>query len=215
MAHPAALRVFLIGGSPRRKSSTSSVLNWIGERLREGGCEVDLLDLAEEPLPHFNPDTTYSAAHYGPLRERVHRADVLVLATPDYHGSVSGALTNFLDHFWKEFTGKLFGSVVASHEKGLTATDQIRTVVRQCYGWSLPYSVAYAEPDDVKDGEIVTACQQACPADAILFGDANDKSTAVSKAKASPRNYAILAELGTKPRTTYLSDVTKIGRAHV
>ena len=157
MAHPAALRVFLIGGSPRRKSSTSSVLNWIGERLREGGCEVDLLDLAEEPLPHFNPDTTYSAAHYGPLRERVHRADVLVLATPDYHGSVSGALKNFLDHFWKEFTGKLFGSVVASHEKGLTATDQIRTVVRQCYGWSLPYSVAYAEPDDVKDGEIVSA----------------------------------------------------------
>jgi FMN reductase len=156
MAHPAALRVFLIGGSPRRKSSTSSVLNWIGERLREGGCEVDLLDLAEEPLPHFNPDTTYSAAHYGPLRERVHRADVLVLATPDYHGSVSGALKNFLDHFWKEFTGKLFGSVVASHEKGLTATDQIRTVVRQCYGWSLPYSVAYAEPDDVKDGKIVS-----------------------------------------------------------
>jgi FMN reductase len=132
-------------------------LNWIAERLRAGGCEVDLLDLAEEPLPHFNPDTTYSAAHYGPLRERVHRADVLVLATPDYHGSVSGALKNFLDHFWKEFTGKLFASVVASHEKGLTATDQIRTVVRQCYGWSLPYSVAYAEPDDVKDGEIVSA----------------------------------------------------------
>jgi len=60
----------------------------------------------------------------------------------------------------------------------------------------------------VRDGEIVTACQQACPSDAILFGDINDKDSRVSKAKASPRNYAILAELGTKPRTTYLSDVT-------
>jgi len=60
----------------------------------------------------------------------------------------------------------------------------------------------------LRDGEIVTACQQACPSDAILFGDINDKASKVSLAKASPRNYAILAELGTKPRTTYLGDVS-------
>ena len=74
--------------------------------------------------------------------------DAIVIATPDYHGSMSGAVKNFLDYHWKEFTGKLFGYVVASHEKGLTVMDQLRTAVRQCYGWSLPYGVATHGAED-------------------------------------------------------------------
>jgi molybdopterin-containing oxidoreductase family iron-sulfur binding subunit len=59
----------------------------------------------------------------------------------------------------------------------------------------------------LKDGDVVTACQQACPAGAIVFGDLLDKESRVVKAKQDPRNYAILAELNTKPRTTYLAKV--------
>jgi molybdopterin-containing oxidoreductase family iron-sulfur binding subunit len=59
----------------------------------------------------------------------------------------------------------------------------------------------------VHDGDVKTACQQACPASAIEFGDLRDGSSRVSKAKADPRNYALLDELNTKPRTTYLSKV--------
>jgi FMN reductase len=81
---------------------------------------------------------------------------VFLLGTPDYHGSISSALKNFLDHFWKEFAGKLFATLVASHEKGLTVTDQLRTVARQCYAWTLPYGVSFAETDDVHNGEIVS-----------------------------------------------------------
>ena len=60
------------------------------------------------------------------------------------------------DHFWKEFTGKLFATVVASHEKGLTVHDQLRTVARQCYAWVMPYGVSFLEKVDIKDGEVVT-----------------------------------------------------------
>ncbi len=59
----------------------------------------------------------------------------------------------------------------------------------------------------LRDGDVKTACQQACPASAIEFGDLRDGSSRVVKAKADPRNYALLEELNTKPRTTYLAKV--------
>jgi len=60
---------------------------------------------------------------------------------------------------------------------------------------------------EVRDGDVKTACQQACPASAIEFGDLRDPSSRVAKAKADSRNYALLEELNTKPRTTYLAKV--------
>jgi molybdopterin-containing oxidoreductase family iron-sulfur binding subunit len=55
----------------------------------------------------------------------------------------------------------------------------------------------------ISDGEVVTACQAACPTQAITFGDLHDPNSAVAKRKASPLDYALLAELNTRPRTTY------------
>jgi len=59
----------------------------------------------------------------------------------------------------------------------------------------------------IADGEIVTACESACPAGAIVFGNANDKNSRVAKLKAQERSYSILGELNTRPRTTYLAAV--------
>lgn len=59
----------------------------------------------------------------------------------------------------------------------------------------------------VRDGEVVTACQSVCPADAIVFGDLNDKESRVSKLKKDHRNYNLLNELNTQPRTTYLASL--------
>ena len=67
---------------------------------------------------------------------------------------------------------------------------------------------AEKENRTIKDGEVITACQQACPADAIVFGDLNDpEQPRVSKLKASQRNYGLLEDLNTRPRTTYLAVV--------
>jgi len=59
----------------------------------------------------------------------------------------------------------------------------------------------------IKDGELQTACQQSCPANAIVFGNLNDPNSQVNKWKARPRNYSLLADLNTRPRTTYLAEV--------
>jgi MoCo/4Fe-4S cofactor protein with predicted Tat translocation signal len=59
----------------------------------------------------------------------------------------------------------------------------------------------------IRDGEVVPACAAACPADAIAFGDMNDPQSRVAQLKANARNYALLAELNTRPRTTYLAAV--------
>ncbi len=59
----------------------------------------------------------------------------------------------------------------------------------------------------IQDGEVTTACEAACPARAITFGDINDRDSRVSRAKASERNYGMLTELQTRPRTTYLAAV--------
>jgi FMN reductase len=151
-----SLYVLAVVGSLQRSSVTRVVIHHVAEQLRQAGCTVDVLDFLKEPLALYNPDTAHDLPGYAELQRRVDQADVILLGTPDYHGSLSGAMKNFLDHFWHEFAGKLFVTIVASHEKGLTVTDQLRTVARQCYAWTLPYGVAFTEDVDVKDGRIVS-----------------------------------------------------------
>jgi molybdopterin-containing oxidoreductase family iron-sulfur binding subunit len=59
----------------------------------------------------------------------------------------------------------------------------------------------------LRDGDVVSACQQACPAEAIVFGDINDPESEVSKQRAIDRNYALLADVGTRPRTRFLGKI--------
>ncbi len=66
---------------------------------------------------------------------------------------------------------------------------------------------AERENRTIQDGELVTACQQSCPANAIIFGNINDPGSRVSKLKSNSRNYGLLADLNTRPRTTYLAEI--------
>jgi MoCo/4Fe-4S cofactor protein with predicted Tat translocation signal len=66
---------------------------------------------------------------------------------------------------------------------------------------------AKVEGRSIRDGDIVTACQQACPTEAIVFGNINDPESRVSQLRAEAHNYGVLAELNTRPRTTYLAEI--------
>ena len=148
------LNVLGVGSSMRQGSYSTTALNMILDMAKGNEAETKLLDLRQTNLPML-----YSAKEdtheIDQVTELVEWADAYILATPDYHGSMSGSLKNFLDYFWSEFAGKTFGYIVASHEKGLTVMDQMRTAVRQCYGWSIPYGISINPEDDFNDKKVV------------------------------------------------------------
>jgi NAD(P)H-dependent FMN reductase len=155
-----AFKVLGVGSSMRRYSYGTKALKFVLDMTRRYDAEIRLLDLRETKLPLFDPDGSTEENNSlldGLLKitDDVAWADAFVLVSPDYHGSMSGVMKNFLDHFWEEFAGKAFGYICTSHEKGLTVMDQMRTAIRQCYGWSLPYGVSInGELDFNTKGEI-------------------------------------------------------------
>jgi molybdopterin-containing oxidoreductase family iron-sulfur binding subunit len=90
-------------------------------------------------------------------------------------------------------------------------TVRSRGVMEKCTYCVQRISAAKIEADKenrpVRDGEVVTACQQACPASAISFGNINDKQSKVAKLQADERSYQVLADLNTRPRTKYVAAV--------
>ncbi|HZB87289.1 MAG TPA: TAT-variant-translocated molybdopterin oxidoreductase [Terracidiphilus sp.] len=93
-------------------------------------------------------------------------------------------------------------------------TVRSRGVMEKCSYCVQRISVAKIEADKenrpIRDGEIVTACQQACPASAITFGNLNDKTSRVARLRAGERSYQVLADQNTRPRTTYVAEVLNL-----
>jgi NAD(P)H-dependent FMN reductase len=142
-----------VAGSIRQGSYSTRGLKIALEYVKKQGAEVRLFELNKVVLPLYDPSAP-ALKEVEHITEAIAWADAFILASPDYHGSISGALKNFLDYFYEEFAGKVFGYIVASHEKGLTVMDQMRTAVRQCYGWSLPYGISINGPQDFTGDEI-------------------------------------------------------------
>ena len=142
------LKILGVASSMREESYSTRALKLVLDKAeKNNSAETRLLDLRKLQLPMYNPEKN-SSSELEKVTEHVKWADAFVLASPDYHGSMSGAMKNFLDFFWSDFAGKTFGYVCASHEKGLTVMDQMRTAVRQCYGWSMPYGISVNSDQD-------------------------------------------------------------------
>lgn len=146
-----AFQILGVSGSLREKSRTALALGLLLKFAEEHGAETRMLDLRTIELPLYRPDGPGGSAAEARLGADMHWAGAVVLASPDYHGSMSGTMKNFLDYNWEECAGKVFGYLCSSHEKGLTVMDQMRTVVRQCYGWSMPYGLSFDGRADFDD----------------------------------------------------------------
>lgn len=97
-------------------------------------------------------------------------------------------------------------------QKNPEVTVRSRGVMEKCSYCVQRISAARIEAKkegrEIRDGEVVTACQAACPSQAIVFGNINDPDSRIAKLKADPLDYGLLTELNTKPRTSYLARVT-------
>jgi len=160
------INVLGVAGSMRQDSYSTLGLRMVLEEAKKHYSESYLLELRDISLPLYDPsgpssnDPSFNNSNnvLEKITTALKWADALVLASPDYHGSMSGTLKNFLDYFWEDFAGKTFGYIIASHEKGLTVADQMRTAVRQCYGWSMPYNISInGEKDFDSKGNLVNS----------------------------------------------------------
>jgi NAD(P)H-dependent FMN reductase len=153
------LNVLGISSSMRESSFGTRTLKIVLDTAQNYEAKTRLLELRKLRMPPFNPDSsTQSDMNLQKMTDDVNWADAFILVSPDYHGSISGSMKNFLDYYWEEFAGKTFGYICTSHEKGLTVMDQMRTAVRQCYGWSLPYGISVNGEEDFNEvGEVVNS----------------------------------------------------------
>ena len=150
------INVLGVASSMRKESTSTRALKLTLEIIKTRyGAEIQILDLKQIVLPFLYNEEHDKKTEISIAEKMVKSADAFILSTPDYHGSMAGSMKNFLDYFWSDFAGKLFGYICASHEKGLTVMDQMRTAVRQCYGWSMPYGISInGEKDFSSNGNI-------------------------------------------------------------
>jgi NAD(P)H-dependent FMN reductase len=120
-----SLNLLGVSSSMRKGSFGTRTLRIVLDAAQKYEAKTRLLGLRKLKMPLFNPDSSTQADMK--LKEVIDDliwADAFIMVSPDYHGSISGSM-NFLDYYWEEFAGKMFGYICTSHEKGLTVMDQI------------------------------------------------------------------------------------------
>ncbi|MBW5445073.1 NADPH-dependent FMN reductase [Cohnella sp. CFH 77786] len=134
------MNVAILAGSARRESASTKVARYIGKRLNALGHNARVFDLRETPLPLYDPDEDAVPEPARALAQLVAESDAVVLATPEYHGSLSGVLKNALDYLGaEEFDGKVVLSVsAAGGAVGVSSLTHLQTIVRNLHGINCP-----------------------------------------------------------------------------
>jgi azobenzene reductase len=150
-------RILLLGGSVSGPSRTGALLKSVGNACCSAGADVALWDLADHPVPparRGQDDVAPDERGGGCLVYEAGRADGVVLCSPVYHNSYSGALKNALDHLTDELRGKPVA--LTSTSGGMPspqAVDHLRLVVRALHAIAIPTQLITADADYAGDGD--------------------------------------------------------------
>lgn len=142
------VKIVGIGGSLRTGSYTQLGLKVAAQRVEALGAEVEILDLREMQLPFCNGAKEYPEyPDVQRLRDTVANADGLILATPEYHGGVSGVIKNALDLMsFDQLSGKVTGLIsILGGQSNSNALNDLRIIMRWVYGWVIPEQIAIGQ----------------------------------------------------------------------
>lgn len=142
------VKIVGIGGSLRAGSYSQLALNVAADRAAALGAQVEVLDLRSLDLPFCDGENDYRQyPGVEKLRNAVKEADGLILATPEYHGSVSGVLKNALDLMsFEHLDGKVVGSIsVLGGQANSNALNDLRTILRWVHAWVIPEQIAIGQ----------------------------------------------------------------------
>lgn len=142
------VKIVGITGSLRPDSYSAIALQQAISRVGALGAETEILDLREMKLPFCDGGSEYpDYPDVEVLREQVKTADGLILATPEYHGSVSGVIKNALDLMsFEHLSGKVAGLIsVLGGQSNSNALNDLRIIVRWVHGWVIPEQIAIAQ----------------------------------------------------------------------
>lgn len=142
------VKVVGIAGSLRPGSYTQQALKVAAQRVEALGAEVKILDLRSLDLPFCDGGKDYPD-HPGveKMRQAVGEADAIILATPEYHGSVSGVLKNALDLMsFTEFTDKVTGVIsILGGQSNSNSLNDLRVILRWIHAWTIPEQIAVGQ----------------------------------------------------------------------
>ena len=142
------VKIVGITGSLRQGSYSALALEEAANRAKALEAEVEILDLRDLKLPFCDGGDEYpDYPDVEILREKVKAADGLILATPEYHGSVSGVLKNALDLMsFEHLSGKITGLIsVLGGQSNSNALNDLRVIVRWVHGWVIPEQIAIGQ----------------------------------------------------------------------
>lgn len=140
------MHISIVLGSVRKERQSHRLAYFLENQLSKKNIDTAVIDLTKTPLPVFGQEGA-DISHVEAIGKLLRKSDAMIIVTPEYHGSYSGALKNMLDYYWAEFKKKPIGVATASGGKmaGINASTQLQHVILSLGAYALPLKLLVPE----------------------------------------------------------------------